>query len=362
MATLEPKNIRKSYDGLEVIHGVDLLIESGEFCVFVGPSGCGKSTLLRMIAGLEDITSGDVEIAGEVVSRVPAAQRGLAMVFQSYALYPHMTVAQNLSFGLENLRMAKDEIERRVAEAARMLQIEELLQRRPGQLSGGQRQRVAIGRTVVREPKVFLFDEPLSNLDAELRVAMRGEIASLHKRLGNTMVYVTHDQVEAITMADKIAVLRAGIIEQYGTPLDLYNYPENLFVAGFIGSPRMNFIEGTVAERSGDALRLKLAGDHEVSIDGKVFGGAAGDAIQMGVRANHLELAGSTDEADLMMQVRSVEQLGGETYFYGTVGGDVPFTMNVQGQSQVSSGENVPIKFKPELVHLFNAEGRTARL
>ena len=354
MATLELKQIRKTYDDTEVIHGVDLLIESGEFCVFVGPSGCGKSTLLRMIAGLEDITAGDVEIEGEVVSQVPAAQRGLAMVFQSYALYPHMTVRQNLSFGLENLRMSKEEIDSRVAEAARMLQIEELLQRRPGQLSGGQRQRVAIGRTVVREPKVFLFDEPLSNLDAELRVAMRGEIAALHQRLGNTMVYVTHDQVEAMTMADKIAVMRAGIIEQYGSPLDLYNYPANLFVAGFIGSPRMNFISGTIASRTDKTVTLALVGDHRVSLDAKRFGGDVGEEIEMGVRANHLEIAKSDKDADLRVEVNAVEQLGGETYLYGTVGGAVPFTVNVQGQSKIAAGDTVPVKLSADLVHVFS--------
>ena len=361
MATLELKELRKSYGDTEVIHGVNLQIESGEFCVFVGPSGCGKSTMLRMIAGLEDITAGDVEIAGDVVSNVPAAQRGLAMVFQSYALYPHMSVKQNLSFGLENMRMNREEIDRRVAEAARMLQIEELLQRKPGQLSGGQRQRVAIGRTVVREPKVFLFDEPLSNLDAELRVAMRGEIAALHKRLGNTMVYVTHDQVEAMTMADKIAVMRAGIIEQYGTPLDLYNNPANTFVAGFIGSPRMNFLDGTIAERTADTVTLKLVGDHSVSLDAKQIGGGAGDAIEMGVRANHLELATSEADADLIVAVQSVEQLGGETYLYGTIGGEVSFTVNVQGQSTIVGGDRVPVKIKPALVHVFD-KGTTLSL
>ncbi|MGB1156647.1 MAG: ABC transporter ATP-binding protein [Alphaproteobacteria bacterium] len=354
MATLELKELRKSYGDTEVIHGVNLEIESGEFCVFVGPSGCGKSTMLRMIAGLEDITAGNVEIAGDVVTNVPAAQRGLAMVFQSYALYPHMSVKQNLSFGLENLRMDREEIERRVAEAARMLQIEELMQRKPGQLSGGQRQRVAIGRTVVREPKVFLFDEPLSNLDAELRVAMRGEIAALHKRLGNTMVYVTHDQVEAMTMADKIAVMRAGIIEQYGTPLDLYNFPANTFVAGFIGSPRMNFISGTITARDDKTVTLALTGDHRVALDASRFGGVVGDGVEMGVRANHLEIAKSDKDADLTVAVETVEQLGGETYLYGTVGGAVAFTVNVQGQSEIKSGDTVPVRLKPELVHLFS--------
>ena len=256
MATLDLKDVKKSYGSVDVIHGIDLHIDSGDFCVFVGPSGCGKSTLLRMIAGLETISDGEVLIEGDVVNHITAAKRGLAMVFQSYALYPHMSVRNNLSFGLENLSMPKAEIKQRVDEAARMLQIEELLKRRPGQLSGGQRQRVAIGRAVVREPKIFLFDEPLSNLDAELRVAMRAEIASLHQRLGNTMVYVTHDQVEAMTMADKIAVLRAGKVEQYGKPLDIYNAPTNQFVAGFIGSPRMNFINAAVTGADANTITV----------------------------------------------------------------------------------------------------------
>ncbi|MCA1952518.1 MAG: ATP-binding cassette domain-containing protein, partial [Hyphomicrobiales bacterium] len=259
MATLTLRSVTKSFGPARVIHGIDLEIGHGEFIVFVGPSGCGKSTLLRMIAGLESVTTGAVEIDGQVVNDIPAAERGLAMVFQSYALYPHMSVRQNLSFGLENIRTPKPEIARRVAEAARMLRMEHLLDRRPGQLSGGQRQRVAIGRAVVREPKIFLFDEPLSNLDAELRVQMRVEIGNLHQRLGNTMIYVTHDQVEAMTMADRIAVLKDGRLEQFGRPLDLYNHPANLFVAGFIGSPRMNFLKGTLEAADARSATVALA-------------------------------------------------------------------------------------------------------
>jgi multiple sugar transport system ATP-binding protein len=236
MATLELKQVRKNYGSLEVVHGVDLFINNGEFCVLVGPSGCGKSTLLRMIAGLEKITKGEILIDSKVVNTISAARRGLAMVFQSYALYPHMSVRQNLAFGLENLKMNVDEIDKRILEAARLLRMEEYLQRKPGQLSGGQKQRVAIGRAIVREPSIYLFDEPLSNLDAELRVATRVELKALHARLGNTMIYVTHDQVEAMTMADKIVVMNDGIIEQVGAPLELYNKPANKFVAGFIGS------------------------------------------------------------------------------------------------------------------------------
>ena len=252
MARLELRNVVKSYGAVDVIKGVDLQVNHGEFCVFVGPSGCGKSTLLRMIAGARaDHRRRDRHRRGGSQPHPPPADRGLAMVFQSYALYPHMTVRQNLSFGLENINTPRAEIATKVGEVAKMLQIDMLLDRRPKDLSGGQRQRVAIGRAVVREPRVFLFDEPLSNLDAELRVDMRGEISALHKRLGNTMIYVTHDQVEAMTMADKIAVLRLGELEQFGRPLDLYNAPENLFVAGFIGSPKMNFLTGIVGEEFG---------------------------------------------------------------------------------------------------------------
>ncbi len=260
MAGLELHNVVKRFGAVEVIHGVDLAIDTGEFVVFVGPSGCGKSTLLRMIAGLEAVTGGDVMIDGEIVNEVPAAKRGLAMVFQSYALYPHMSVRKNLSFGLETMGAPKAEIAQRVAEAAEILQIGELLDRKPGQLSGGQRQRVAIGRAIVREPKIFLFDEPLSNLDAELRMQMRVEINKLHRRLGTTMIFVTHDQVEAMTLADRIVVLKAGVVEQIGTPLELYNEPQNLFVAGFIGSPRMNFLSGAVtgAQRRQDGRAPRL--------------------------------------------------------------------------------------------------------
>ena len=243
---LELKDIRKSFGAVDVIHGIDLEIEDGEFVVFVGPSGCGKSTLMRLIAGLDDPTSGDIMLDGKRVNNVPASERGLSMVFQSYALYPHMSVRANLSFGLENIRMPREEIKRRVDDAAKMLQMDQLLDRRPGQLSGGQRQRVAIGRAIVREPFIFLFDEPLSNLDAELRLQMRVEISNLHADLGNTMIYVTHDQIEAMTMADRIVVLRGGNIEQVGKPLDLYNHPANKFVAGFIGAPQMNFMAGTL--------------------------------------------------------------------------------------------------------------------
>lgn len=362
MATLELRNIHKSYGKVDVIHGVDLEIDSGDFCVFVGPSGCGKSTLLRMIAGLESITAGDVMIDGNVVNNITAANRGLAMVFQSYALYPHMSVRSNLSFGLENLNMPKAEIATRVDEAARMLQIEDLLKRRPGQLSGGQRQRVAIGRAVVREPKIFLFDEPLSNLDAELRVAMRGEIADLHHRLGNTMVYVTHDQVEAMTMADKIAVLRAGKVEQYGKPLDIYNHPVNRFVAGFIGSPRMNFIEAKVSDANASAIKIVTASGAAIELDANAFATEVNQHVSIGVRANHLELV-DPDVGEFVMKVSSTEQLGGETYLYGSVGQDAEFTVHLPGQVNIERGEKIGVVLRKVETQLFDGEsGASLRL
>jgi multiple sugar transport system ATP-binding protein len=343
----------KRYGSVEVIHGIDLEIKSGEFCVFVGPSGCGKSTLLRMISGLEGITGGDVVIDGAVVNHVPAAQRELAMVFQSYALYPHMSVRGNLSFGLENLKMPKAEISRRVEEAARMLRIEAYLNRRPGQLSGGQRQRVAIGRAVVREPKIFLFDEPLSNLDAELRVTMRREIGNLHRRLGNTMIYVTHDQVEAMTMADKIAVLRDGRLEQFGTPLELFNNPDNRFVAGFIGSPAMNFLKGEIAE-GGVAL---AAGGH-IPL-GPRSGVGQGDAIELGIRPRDISIAKT---GGVKGEVTEVEQLGSESYIFVTLPSEEPLVIHQAGQTDIAIGQTVAVKLAPEAVHIFRADtGRVCR-
>ena len=346
MAELRLNALKKTFGKTEVIHGLDLHIQSGEFCVFVGPSGCGKSTLLRLIAGLESVTSGDVMLEDQRVNQIPAAQRGLAMVFQSYALYPHMTVAQNLSFGLENMGMSRDEVASRVNEAARMLQIEDYLKRKPTQLSGGQRQRVAIGRAVVREPKVFLFDEPLSNLDAELRVAMRSEIAQLHKRLGNTMIYVTHDQVEAMTMADKIAVLRAGQLEQFGAPLTLYNRPNNLFVAGFIGSPRMNFIPAQV--RAGTlqvtSAAIPLA-EHFATQDDQ--------SVVVGIRAGHVS---PSEQAHVHLTLNSIEQLGGETYHHGQLEDGTDFTWHCVGQSGYRIGDVIGLALEIDEIYLFDAE------
>ena len=353
MSDLQLKSVIKRYGSVEVIHGIDLEIKSGEFCVFVGPSGCGKSTLLRMISGLEGITGGDVVIDGAMVNHVSAAQRELAMVFQSYALYPHMSVRGNLSFGLENLKMPKAEISRRVEEAARMLRIEAYLNRRPGQLSGGQRQRVAIGRAVVREPKIFLFDEPLSNLDAELRVTMRREIGNLHRRLGNTMIYVTHDQVEAMTMADKIAVLCDGRLEQFGTPLELFNNPDNRFVAGFIGSPAMNFLKGEIAE-GGVAL---AAGGH-IPL-GPRSGVGQGDAIELGIRPRDISIAKT---GGVKGEVTEVEQLGSESYIFVTLPSGEPLVIHQAGQTDIAIGQTVAVKLAPEAVHIFRADtGRVCR-
>jgi multiple sugar transport system ATP-binding protein len=358
MARIELKGVVKDYDGVRAIHGVDLAVEDGSFCVFVGPSGCGKSTLLRMIAGLEEITAGDLLLGGERVNEQRAAERGLAMVFQSYALYPHMTVRQNLAFGLENVRMPRAEIAARIAEAARMLQLEEYLDRRPKQLSGGQRQRVAIGRAVVREPRVFLFDEPLSNLDAELRVAMRREIAELHRRLGNTMVYVTHDQVEAMTLADSIVVLREGRVEQAGTPIALYNRPANRFVAGFIGSPRMNFVPCSVVE-VGDglvAVRDAAGREYRAAIDGD--GLAPGEAVVLGMRPEHVAVG---RENGHVVTVETIEQLGGESYLYCAADG-LALTVHFAGQTSIRRGDAIGVVFPPEFAHLFRASDGLALL
>lgn len=349
MAELQLSGIIKDYGDVRVIKGIDLHIEHGEFCVFVGPSGCGKSTLLRMISGLETITEGDLSIGGEVVNDTAAADRGLAMVFQSYALYPHMSVRENLSFGLENLKTPRAQIKSKVNEVATMLQIDHLLDRRPKDLSGGQRQRVAIGRAVVREPRVFLFDEPLSNLDAELRVEMRGEISRLHRRLGNTMIYVTHDQVEAMTMADKIAVLRDGKVEQFGAPLDLYDDPDNIFVAGFIGSPRMNFLPATVSEG-----RLALASGEYLSLPSKSVDLANGQAVTVGIRPTGVQL---TDSADgVAVSIRGVEQLGGESYVYAMTSNDVPVTLHSPGKTNAEIGANIHLEVDVSQIHLFDTE------
>ncbi|MBZ9705690.1 sn-glycerol-3-phosphate ABC transporter ATP-binding protein UgpC [Mesorhizobium sp. ESP7-2] len=317
MATVTLTNVAKRFGAFEVVHGANIDIADGEFVVFVGPSGCGKSTLLRMIAGLEDISGGEIAIGGKVVNDVEPADRGIAMVFQSYALYPHMSVEQNLSFGLRMTGNPKADTERRVKRAAEILRISELMDRRPKKLSGGQRQRVAIGRAIVREPQVFLFDEPLSNLDAELRVQMRVEISRLHKELGATMVYVTHDQTEAMTLADRIVVLRGGHVEQIGRPLDLYGNPDNIFVAGFVGSPKMNFIKAHIVGRDAKGVVVELAGEEKTRVVQPLTGAAPepGSKVIVGVRPEHFGSAGEGD-ADLTVAIDVVEHLGGTSFLY----------------------------------------------
>jgi ABC-type sugar transport system ATPase subunit len=353
MGSLSLRSVAKSFGEVRVIHDVSFDIPDGSFTVFVGPSGCGKSTLLRMICGLETVTSGDIAIDGTRVNDISAARRGLAMVFQSYALYPHMTVYQNMAFGLENIATPKAEIARRVAEAARMLKLESYLQRKPTALSGGQRQRVAIGRAIVREPRIFLFDEPLSNLDAELRVGMRAELIDLHRRLKSTMIYVTHDQVEAMTMADTIVVLRAGKVEQVGRPLDLYNHPANVFVAGFIGSPRMNLLEGRVhrADAAGVAVELPGHGVFATRAQGARL--AAGDTVTLGIRPEHIRLDG--DHNRLTGTVAGVEQLGGLSYVRLA---DPAVTVQLPGQTRLDFGAGVRVHLPDDAIHLFDAQGQ----
>ena len=345
MSGVSLSNVVKTFGPVKVIHGVDLTIADGEFCVFVGPSGCGKSTLLRMIAGLEETTSGTIGIGGRDVTRLDPAERGVAMVFQTYALYPHMTVAQNMGFGLKMNGHPKAEIEAKVAEAARILKLEPLLARKPAALSGGQRQRVAIGRAIVRGPQVFLFDEPLSNLDAELRVEMRGEIARLHREIGATMIYVTHDQVEAMTMADKIVVLRAGRIEQVGAPMELYDDPDNRFVAGFIGSPAMNFLPG----------RMVPGGIAVDALPGRVVTPRCrplpeGTAVEVGLRPNALRLTEGS-----AFRVEHCENLGGLSYVHLSGAGGARVVVETSERRDPAGGGTVDIAFDPGAAYVFDA-------
>ena len=346
MSRVSLENVVKRYDDVQVIHGLDLAIDEGEFCVFVGPSGCGKSTLLRMVAGLEDTTSGRIRIGARDVTAEDPARRGVAMVFQTYALYPHMTVEQNMSFGLRMNGHPAAEIRERVAEASRILKLDDYLRRKPKALSGGQRQRVAIGRAIVRGPEVFLFDEPLSNLDAELRVEMRVEIARLHQEIGATMIYVTHDQVEAMTLADKIVVLRDGRIEQTGAPMDLYRDPDNRFVAGFIGSPAMNFLDGTVADGGVEVPALGVNLNPAVDLP------PAGSALSVGLRPEHL----SVDPGGATHRVELTEALGGVSYAYLVSATGERVIVEERGEDRVSAGETVGIVFDPRTLRLFDAE------
>lgn len=354
-AKIELRDVRKSFGGVNVIHGLDLTIEGGEFVVFVGPSGCGKSTLLRMIAGLEDVTSGDILIAGRDVTDLDPSKRGIAMVFQSYALYPHMNVRENLSFGLEMAKTPRDEIGRQVQAAAQILKIEPLLDRRPGQLSGGQRQRVAIGRAIVRKPLAFLFDEPLSNLDAELRVSMRIEIARLHRELGNTMIYVTHDQTEAMTLSDRIVVLKDGVIEQVGTPREVYEDPNNLFVAGFIGSPRMNFVDAVYLAEN----RIGVA-DAIIPLPQPLTGLSAGDHVKLGIRPEHLTMGVRRDDA-LQVKVDFSEYLGSTRYLYCYLASGEMITVEQRDGRDFSPGEEAWLSCSAECLRLFAADGQRLR-
>ena len=336
MAEVTLRDVDKFYGSVQALHGISLDIEDGEFVVFVGPSGCGKSTLLRCIAGLEAIGGGTIAIAGEDVTSAAPSDRGVAMVFQSYALYPHMTVSGNMEFGMKINGVSKEERQARVAEAARILQIETLLDRRPGQLSGGQRQRVAIGRAIVKEPRVFLFDEPLSNLDAKLRIQMRVELEALHAQLDATMIYVTHDQVEAMTMADKIVVLRDGVIEQVGAPMELYHHPATEFVADFIGAPSMNIVD------TGGVL-----GSGITAPDG---------AARVGIRPEHIAIVASgTGALDATVSVR--EALGGETYIYVRTADGTQLTVKAGGDDATRPGDQVGLLLPPERMHFFDADG-----
>nr|WP_316644238.1 sn-glycerol-3-phosphate ABC transporter ATP-binding protein UgpC [uncultured Roseateles sp.] len=363
MADVKLTGVAKAYGETKILHGIDLDIRDGEFMVFVGPSGCGKSTLLRTIAGLEEITGGELRIGGVLVNDIPPAERGIAMVFQSYALYPHMNLYDNMAFGLKLAKVPKNEIDGAVRNAAKILHIEHLLDRKPKDLSGGQRQRVAIGRAIVRKPEVFLFDEPLSNLDAALRVRMRYEFAKLHEDLKTTMVYVTHDQVEAMTLADRIVVLSAGRIEQVGTPLELYEHPDNLFVAGFIGSPKMNFLAGELAAIAPGRAEVRLAGGLTMVALVDASRARVGDPVTLGVRPEHIRVGG---EGNLLQStVAFVESLGGTTFAYCPYPGlEEPLTCQFEGRNgcdRLRAGTALDLQFPAEALYLFDAEGRAFR-
>ena len=347
MSTVEIRDVRKSYGAHAVLHGVDIDIADGEFVILVGPSGCGKSTLLRMVAGLETITGGTISIDERVVNALEPKDRDIAMVFQNYALYPQMTVAQNMGFALELAGARKDEIKRKVDHAAGILGLEPLLDRKPAQLSGGQRQRVAMGRAIVRDPKVFLFDEPLSNLDAKLRVKMRAEIKALHQRLGTTIVYVTHDQIEAMTMADKIVVMQGGRIEQIGTPLELYDHPRNIFVAGFLGSPAMNFLDGIIVGEEGRFVELEGAG--RVTLPGPIQT-APGTPVVVGVRPEDIAIS---DGDGIPAEVVLVEPTGSETHLAVRVGGQ-DLVVVLRSRFALVPGESVRLSFNESKFHLFD--------
>ena len=357
MSSLEVAELTKSFPDGEAIRGVSLSVNPGEFIVMVGPSGCGKSTLLRMIAGLESVTSGSIRIDDEDVTHRPAAKRGVAMVFQSYALYPHMSVRDNLSFGLRNIKMPKAEISRRVTQAGEILQLEELLDRMPHQLSGGQRQRVAIGRAIVRDPKIFLFDEPLSNLDTELRVKMRHELAKLHRKLESTMIYVTHDQVEAMTLADRIVVVNDGRIEQVGTPLELYNWPANIFAAGFIGSPAINLMPARLAAGEAERFVVELSDGTRFTTDARAEGVGVGDSLTVGIRPEHVHLSKDDQSLALKITIDAVEELGHSTLVYGLHAEGEEFRVKLDGHHDLQSLAMLDVYVRRADIKLFDSNG-----
>ena len=359
MAGLVLKGIKKSYGDVQTLHGIDLEIQDGEFIVFVGPSGCGKSTLLRSIAGLEEISAGELYIGKKRVNDEPPSKRGVAMVFQSYALYPHMSVEENMAFSLKLAGASKEETNAAVDRAAKILQIEPLLERKPKALSGGQRQRVAIGRAIVRKPDVFLFDEPLSNLDASLRVQMRVELSKLHGELKSTMIYVTHDQVEAMTLANRIVVLSAGRIEQVGAPLELYHRPANLFVAGFIGSPKMNFVTGQLisADEKVAQIKLKSGAVVKAAVDARHL--KPGAAVTFGVRPEHASIDVEPGDSTMAGKIQVVERLGDTTYFYLEVAGsETSFIVRAPGDKQAKVGENIVVGLPLQRCYAFDEKGQ----
>jgi len=354
MAHVTLENVQKTYgNGFKAIHGVNVEIEEGELLVLVGPSGCGKSTLLRMVAGLEETTSGKISIAGRNVTSLEPAERDIAMVFQNYALYPHMNVFDNMAYGLKIRKLPPSEIETRVKKASDILELtDEQLTRKPRQLSGGQRQRVAMGRAIVREPSVFLFDEPLSNLDAKLRVQMRLEIKKLQQRLGITSIYVTHDQVEAMTLGHRLMVLNDGIVEQLGTPIELYDKPASVFVAGFIGSPSMNFINAAFSD---DGISVKIAGGETYNLQNSRYSNYAGKSVNLGIRPEHM--TANADQADLHMEIMMVEHLGADTLIHGHFGSsEANLTVRVDGTFMLPSGEKMPLKVSEDHFHFFDLE------
>ncbi|MBE1275635.1 ABC transporter ATP-binding protein [Enterovibrio baiacu] len=358
MAEVVLNKVNKKFGKVHVTKDVDLHINKGDFVVFVGPSGCGKSTLLRLIAGLEDITEGVLSIDGQVCNDLPPPERGIGMVFQSYALYPHMTVYENMAFGLQLAKTDANAVKDKVMGVAKALQLEPLLERKPKELSGGQRQRVAIGRAIVREPKVFLFDEPLSNLDASLRVQMRMEIARLHERLGATMIYVTHDQVEAMTLATKIVVLDAGRVEQVGSPLELYNHPANTFVAGFIGSPKMNFLTADIVETGETMTRVQIHRGQEITVAADTRDAKVGDPTVIGIRPEHIQFGEKDAIQEGGVELSVVEQLGNECLMYfSTPQSNEPVVIRVEGQTTIKAGDKRCIEFPADYCHLFDKDG-----